>query len=249
MTLLGLAAPHREDLDAIEENAANLFNNDRKALGLAVERAAFVAAQHVPRLPKGVRWLCEVQKYDERILPARVSRSSGSKGFGGSIDLLSSDKTYLVDLKFVAKIPERIKPAYLWQLASYYILVKPRRSILLFISRDAISVGKWEIDFSIEPWATFISTVKGAIHSIGLESFEMYAVYRDGEHCGLCYHKKSCPLHNMPDMRYEAAVEFQHDPQNFLTDMIRQATASRSIKPVSEDLHSSSEKPLTDPIF
>jgi hypothetical protein len=207
---LGLGTSAKELAEAVIANAANLpeFNKDVSYMTKAASKCADKAIAALPKLPLGVRWLAEVSEYSKQYLPSRISRK-GLPGFGGDIDLLSSDRKQLWDFKFVSRPVEKIKVEYLWQLASYHILSGAPKTGMLFITRDAKFCGIALIDWSLEKHAPFINNVANFLHSVDDPKFSERSYPVEGEHCAFCEHKHVCPLKSVPEVKQR--IDFDID--------------------------------------
>jgi len=184
-----------KDKGAIWQNALSMFASEH-AMMIEVEKCTEVANARLPVLGEGVNWRCEVSQYDESILPKRLSRK-GVSGFGGDIDLLSTDNRVLVDYKFVSKLPDLIKIEYLWQMGSYSILRDLNETIVLLTDRKTYQTAtftfKWK---ETEKWRTFRDQIRKFLDRLTHSNFLDYTYPMAGEHCDYCEHKDDCPAYN-----------------------------------------------------
>lgn len=242
MYQMGLNPPPIKDFDLVAASAATLYGNNEDRLAKAIEAAVKRAIAGVPKLATGVRWVCEVRKHDERILPERTSRS-GERGYGGVIDLLASDKSILVDFKFVGKPPDKVKIAYLWQMASYHIVTGVPKCMLLFTTRDAKIQTTCTLDFSLPLWRAFAERVSCAINAMGHADFRRNAYFNEGDQCGFCQQKKRCPLQSKPSMveAMNFAVATQTD--DFMMSMLALSESSSVTSAPAPALEPSASQP------
>ena len=158
------------------------------------KKCATVANSRVPILPEGVRWRCEVSKYDDALLPKRVGRK-GQKGFGGDVDLLSENNAIIIDYKFVGKLPERVKAEYLWQMASYSILRDVNETIVIHVQRETLQTASFSFKWKeTKKWSVFRDQVRKFIERLGHANFMdyCYPVF-EADNCEYCEHKDDCP--------------------------------------------------------
>lgn len=226
MYMMGLNPPPVKDFELIVSSAASLYGHKDEKLSAAVEAAAKRAIAAVPKLPTGVRWVCEVRKHDETLLPERVSRS-GERGYGGVVDLFASDKSILVDFKFVGKPPDKVKLAYLWQMASYHLVTGVPKCMLLFTTRDSKIVCTCTLDFSLPLWANFAQRVRCAISAMGHADFRRNAFFNEGDQCGFCQQKTRCPLMAKPSIVENMNCAVPTKTDDFMTSMLAISEAEK----------------------
>lgn len=213
MHSLGVAPP-KGPTDAVIANARQLFKTlGEDAFFDQVRACAAKAVEELAKhpLPPGVQWLSEVSKYNAKWLPERRSRE-GVAGFGGSIDLMASDRSILWDLKFIKEIPQEIDMAYLWQVGSYHLLAEVPKTGLLLTSRDARQSVPVIFDWTTPDLRIVAGEIEGFLHQVTLQSFETYATCRRGPQCKFCDHQpritedgyrhpeytERCPLWRIP---------------------------------------------------
>jgi hypothetical protein len=236
MTKQGLNPPPPKDFELIEANALSLYRNSPTLLSAAIDCSSELAMTCLPKLTGSARWVPELRKHDDRLLPERRSRE-GHAGYGGLIDLMASDRSILVDFKFVSKLPDKVKLSYLWQMASYHIVTGVPKCMLLFTARpDKDSLARVAakyggdpmktplsldvipanirggtatciIDFTLPLWKKFAEGCMGRIHSIGHADFRRSAYFAEGDQCTYCVQKERCPLVSNK-LRIEATSSF-----------------------------------------
>jgi len=231
MDTMGLRPPVPKDIDLLTSSAASLYHGSPEKLYRALDLSVAAAVANVPTLPSGDRWVCELRKHDERILPDRVSRD-GNKGFGGVIDLMASSRSRLLDFKFVSKIPDRVKLSYLWQMASYHLVTGVPKCILLFTTRprtltsdpsiqEPVHVASCTLDFTEKRWAQFAFQASNAISAMGHASFRRNAYYGEGDQCQYCTHKATrCPLQAKPHIVEHRIPAPAAKPDPFMSSMV-----------------------------
>lgn len=217
--------------------AATLFS-DKHAMQNQAKKCAQLANTRVPKLPEGIKWRCEVSQYDQTLLPKRVNRDGGT-GYGGSIDLLATDDSVLLDYKFVGKIPGIVKVEYLWQMGSYSLLRDVNETILLFTTRDCRTVATISFKWKADPkWKRFRDQIRSFIDRIGHANFANYCYPMAGEHCEYCDHRDDCPAFNQPrivtDIQVPAAKTDSHALAT-LTKLMGIKDAEAKPKPVAID--------------
>jgi hypothetical protein len=180
-------------------------------------RCADMAAQVLDGaspLPVGLHWVSEVKAYDKDLLPSRKGRKGETKGFGGSIDLLRSDGDILWDLKFVGlhKVPTPemargafvpgkgksighggLKMEYLYQLASYRIAKRAKKTGIIWTSRCARGSAWALIDWELPRSQLLERQVRRFIDFTGYANFASLAWPVRGDNCDYCQHKGTCP--------------------------------------------------------
>jgi hypothetical protein len=172
--------------------------SDRAAFDDLTIKCAGVAisvVNQVSPLPKGVIWLAEQLTSDEGLLPGRIGRH-GEKGFGGSIDICSSDNEWLWDFKFTNPkyMPTKgslLSTKYLWQLASYTKLRKIRKSGLVYVGRDGKKKVATVIDWTTPRAQQLQEYVKKFVTFTGYANFASLAWEVRGDQCTFCSHKNS----------------------------------------------------------
>lgn len=182
---------------------------------LYVRRAAVKAAdiiQLVSPLPRDTHWVVEKSSYNPGIMPARLGRKGNISGFGGSIDVLRSDRGVLWDFKFVGndKVPSPLtsrssKPdagisnQYLWQMGSYHITEDVPQTGILWTSRDSETVSYLLIDWTQPKAKELAQSIRGFINFVTYKDFHKVAWPIRGPNCKYCAHhgldggNGSCP--------------------------------------------------------
>lgn len=190
----------------LEKPSAEIYANAAKgfdSMAAMIEQSkinAKVACSLVPKAPAGRRWLAEVPTNDKTLLSERVNRKGEKKGFGGSIDLLLDDNSILIDFKFKGKPPEYLSHEYLWQMLSYHILRKARRTIIIYVGR----YGEWkriaDLSWDNPLMAEFAANGRAAIEHMGHANYALHAYPNRGPHCdeGYCDHKTRCGPYALP---------------------------------------------------
>lgn len=162
-------------------------------------------------LPPGTHWVAEKSSYNPGIMPTRLGRKGNLSGFGGSIDVLRSDRRVLWDFKFVGndkvpmpptsrstKVSAGISNQYLWQMASYHITEQVPETGILWTSRDGDTVSYILIDWTKPRAAALAQSVLGFIRFVGYKDFHKMAWPVRGETCGYCDHAGTagkCPAY------------------------------------------------------
>lgn len=206
-------APATKPAESVVWSACKLSGMPKTPAGLW-QRAddcattAIRAVQAITPLRPGVTWLGEQNEYTTELLPQRRGRKGELKGYGGSLDLLKSDRSYLIDLKFVGpdKVPETfasdprsepgdlgIKNEYIWQCASYHIVSKVPLTTLLWVSRDAKKSAYVEIDWTTPQAKQMAIRASRFIEFVGFSNFASIAWPVRGPHCAHCEEKPTCP--------------------------------------------------------
>ena len=197
MWKMGLNPPEIENFALVEASARSIYRST-KAFEADLEAATNRAVKELPKLPNGVQWVCEVKDHTPKLLPQRVSRK-GKKGFGGTVDLLATDRSQLWDFKFQSRPPEKIKIAYLWQMASYHLITDVPVCGLLFTTRDGVHCRSCQLDFRDPKAAAFAKHVAAFINYTGHDDFRRNAWPTPGEHCeDWCQHKARCFAYQPP---------------------------------------------------
>ena len=203
--LLGCApdkAPTEEQLisarqcPGVPKTPSNFDARVLKCSNLAIE-----TLNQVSPLPAGMHWISEHHTTIPTLLPWRLGRNTGEvEGYGGSIDIMRSDRGILWDFKFVGRLPEAIKTVYLWQLASYYLCSKVRKTGILWTTRDGNHPAHLLIDWESSPeLQEFAGRVHRFIEFTGHKKFRSIAWPVKGESCFFCKHKGvRCPLYKIP---------------------------------------------------
>ncbi len=178
-------------MKSLPQTRAALDEHSERCAGQAV-----AAINMVSPLPPGVMWLVEQLTSDPQLLPNRVGRH-GERGYGGSIDLVSSDNEWLWDLKFTNPdyMPAKgslLSTKYLWQLASYTKLRKVKKSGLVYVGRD----GKKKPVVTVIDWTSpagrqLQDQVTRFVTFTGYANFASLAWEVRGDQCTFCQHKKS----------------------------------------------------------
>ena len=132
-------------------------------------------------LPAGEHWIAEHRAYTTEYLPTRVGRS-GAKGFGGSVDLMMSNKSILWDYKFIGKIPESIKNEYVWQLVAYHLATGVRRTGIIFMERGGAQVAYCIIDWAEPKMAMFVEMARRFLKFVESPLFPKMALPVLGDH-------------------------------------------------------------------
>lgn len=172
----------------------------KKEFFARVEKCAAQANDVINRLTPlepGEQWISEYLANDPRILPARVD-SDGNKGFKGSVDLLRNNREMLWDYKFVGRLPDKIKTAYLWQLASYHILTGCKKTGIVWTTRCGKNSAYLIIDWTEEPMQRLADHVRRFLKFVDHPLFAEVAWPVRGEACTFCDHKLRCPAQNVP---------------------------------------------------
>lgn len=170
------------------------------------------------KLPTGVRWVSEIPLHDASLLPDRTSRprknndgtiTPGNKvGFGGSADLMKSDRSVIVDLKFVSKPVVKLKIEYLWQLGCYAMLSGIKKTFILWVKTDGKDYFHLTIDWTLPHFAELLLRIRKFVERTGHSNFAAHAYPIEGEHCEYCERNpgsrnyqdglSKCPLKHVP---------------------------------------------------
>ena len=229
MYQMGLNPPPVKDFELVVSSAGSLYKGSEEELTGALDVVSKTAMKHIP---KGYTWLCEQKKYDSSLLPERVSRE-GAKGFGGSIDLLSTCNRLGIDFKFVGKPPTEVKLAYLWQMAAYHLVSGCEKFMLLFVTRDAKYVTSCTMNFGAPLWKEFASQVRQGIAAMGHADFarNSYVCKGNGDQCTYCKHHARCALQNMPKLEESMDIPVHNTSNDFMANMY---ASSKSPAPLSK---------------
>jgi hypothetical protein len=178
------------------KSAQQMLNGNEAAFLDRVGVCSDLAVASLPPLPPGVIWVSEAPAHDPTLLPERKARKPPHKveGFGGSLDLMTSDRSLIVDLKFVSKQPNAIKVSYLWQLASYSMLTGVKKTMLLWVMTTGKSFYTACIDWSDPRYSMLPGRVRKFVERVGHKNFHDYVYPVEGEWCDYCDHKRKCPL-------------------------------------------------------
>lgn len=157
--------------------------------------------QVISPLAPGTHWIAEKGSYNASIMPTRLGRKGNLSGFGGSIDVLRSDRDVLWDFKFVGtdkvptpptsrstKVDAGITNQYLWQLAGYHLSEGVPRTGLLWTSRDAESVSYLLVDWTDPRAAALAASVRGFLNFVSYKDFHKMAWPVRGPVCQYCDH-------------------------------------------------------------
>ena len=209
-----------EEQYELARTVPELKHKSMEELIIAAKKCGEKAIKSLPTLPAGITWLSENKAYDKTILPARKGRHGDICGFGGDVDLLRSDRTELWDLKFIGRPVDVVKPLYMWQLGSYFIVSKVPTTGILFVTRDAKWSGQLKINWTSPPFDELADKINGFLFLVGQADFERLAYPMEGPHCEWCPHKGRCPTKHMPAIttKYESEVSEQAKQtlENFL---------------------------------
>lgn len=194
----------------------------------AVNKCAEKAISYLPPLPDGSFWIPEHKVYDKNMLPARKDRSGKEVVYGGSIDVLRSDRTLLADFKFTSKIPASVKGEYLWQMVSYHLVSGVPKTQLIFVTRDAKNACTVTLDFTLPLWKEFASQARISINRMGHADYERYAHPVEGSQCDWCDHKRRCPLKQLPDFITKAVPLMPVANLDILADLNNQIEVNKT---------------------
>lgn len=180
-----------------------------------VELCATVANEVVRNATPGKTWEGELKAYDRNRLPKRVGRKGDVCGFGGSIDLVATDRSVLWDYKFVGakKVPSEgdinpkfrpdagilpvgnagIKNTYVWQCGSYHILTNIPKTNVVWVGRDGKARSHISINWDHERGVTFARTIDRFLKFVDSPIYRETAWPVRGAHCDECSHKDRCP--------------------------------------------------------
>jgi len=169
-------------------------------------------------MPDNVCWVSEIPVHDPTLLPTRTSRPKENNdgtitpgkvvGFGGSMDLMSSNRLIVVDLKFVSKPVTKLKIEYLWQLGSYAMLSGIMKTMILWLSTDGKNYYYLVIDWSLPHFRMLLDKIRKFVERTGHANFAAHAIPNEGEHCEYCESNPGsrnystsapvCPLKHVP---------------------------------------------------
>jgi hypothetical protein len=222
-------APEDEPTQAQMDSARELVSGAEEAFINRVDDCAELAISALPPLKNGVTWLSEYHANDPKLLPMRRSRKNPDKieGYGGSIDLMASDRSIIVDLKFVSKQPFGLKIEYLWQLASYAMLTGVRYTFILWTMTTGKTFYKATIDWKDPKFAPYMTYVRKFVERTGQKSFRDYAYAVKGDHCDYCEHKEGCGAYNAPTPVIGLDCHSQQNDMSWLDKL--QARASQEV--------------------
>lgn len=186
-----------------------LLRNRQERFKEFVAKASATAARALPAPPPGVTWMSEVRCLNPAFLPLRVGRK-GDVGFGGSMDLVYSDRSWLFDLKFPGELPTEAKLEYVWQLGCYHAVSGIQKTSLVFVPPDGSEAAMFTIDWGLPAMRELASSMQGFIHFAGHPDFWKYAWFMPGEACTWCernpkkWNRKPgaeiCPMHMLPNL-------------------------------------------------
>jgi hypothetical protein len=216
-------------------SAALMQNGNEDAFINRVDECSDLAVSSLPPLPLDVRWLSEVPAHDPNLLPERKARKAPHKveGFGGSLDLMASDRSLIVDLKFVSKQPTSIKVSYLWQLASYSLLTDVKKTMLLWVMTTGKSFYTACIDWNDPRFSMMPGRVRKFVERVGHKNFRDYVYPVAGDWCEYCDHKQRCPVKQVGDPVLGNDAFSKPDNDVWLDNLIARATAqSATAKPL-----------------
>ena len=220
---LGCAPPDAPTPEQMASAATLVGSED--AMVARADMCSDLAIEQLPKLQAGVSWLAEVPVHDPDLLPERRSRKDPSKveGFGGSIDLLSTNRAKIVDLKFPTRPPSEFKVEYVWQLASYAMLTGVHETHILWVMSTGKSFYSATINWSDTRFAPFIPRVRKFVERCGHKHFRDYVYPTAGSHCQYCDHKERCPLSYVPPPQLGSRVT-QDTDNGWLDKLVAKAT-------------------------
>lgn len=204
-TSLGVVAPPEKYTDEIFLSARSCPGVPKTPAGFNARLEACVSKANsvvrtVTPLNPGAHWIAEYKAHDTAYLPKRKSRK-GVPGYGGSVDLMMSDRSVLWDYKFIGKVPEYIKNEYVWQMVSYHLVTGVRKTGIIFTQRDASIVSYCVIDWADPAVALFVEMVRRFLKFVESPLFPKLAWAVVGDHCGFCKHQARCPLKRLPPIQ------------------------------------------------
>jgi hypothetical protein len=217
-------APQEQPTKAQKASARELepsANDDvyKKRLTRCVDLAEKALITELGPLLGNERWVSEVPVHDKSLLPTRKSRDKLNEdgtitpgkvvGFGGSMDLKTSNNTIIVDLKFVSKPVTVLKIEYLWQLGSYAMLSGIMTTMILWIKTDGKDYWHLTIDWTEPRYAMLMEKIRKFVERTGHANFAAHAYPVEGPHCEYCHKNPSnhfgyidggnkCPLKHIP---------------------------------------------------
>lgn len=197
---------------------------------------------------EGVSWVSEVPVHDPTLLPTRTSRPKENNdgtitpgkvvGYGGSMDLMLSNRYIVVDLKFVSKPVTKLKTEYLWQLGSYAMLSGIMKTMILWIVTDGKNYYHLTIDWSLPHFSLLLSKIRKFVERTGHANFAAHALPCEGDHCEYCDSNPGsrnysalapvCPLKAVPFPSIGVDAAAQQGDLNWLDDAMAQAAVSLS---------------------
>jgi hypothetical protein len=148
----------------------------------------------VSPLPPGVRWTAEKRVYDPTLLPERRNRH-GEAGYGGLVDLFSSDGLIAWDYKFTGYLPDEINSSYLWQMISYHVVSGARYAGIVFCDRNTGNCVYAFIDWHHPRLSKAVPYLSRFLRFASYKNFHELAWPVRGTQCKFCAHRESvCPL-------------------------------------------------------
>jgi hypothetical protein len=151
------------------------------------------------------KWLAEEKIYSAKYLKERVSRT-GVKGFGGSIDLMLSDRSILWDYKFTGTIgyplssgENKPKNDYIWQLGSYHLVSGVPKTGIVWVRRDAGASCYLLIDWTTPATLPLAEAMRSFLGYV--EGGAKVAWPVRGESCLWCRQRARCPLEQLDAIR------------------------------------------------
>lgn len=163
---------------------------------LAVKALDIETEKILGKRPANVIWVSEVPVHDVTLLPTRTARSRKNEdgsitpgkvvGYGGSMDLMLSDRSIIVDLKFVSKPVTKLKIEYLWQLGSYAMLSGINKTMILYVSTQGKNYDFLTIDWSLPHFKLLLEKMRKFVERTGHANYAAHAYPNEGEHCEYC---------------------------------------------------------------
>ena len=252
MDALGCApheVPTSEQLESareLEKSRNDHVFEDRldRCTEMAVKALKIEAEKVVGKIPDNVHWVSEVPVHDSTLLPTRTSRPRKNEdgsitpgkvvGYGGSMDLMLSNRSLIVDLKFVSKPVTKLKVEYLWQLGSYAFLSGISKTMILWISTTGKNYEYLTIDWSLPHFKMLQEKIRKFVERTGHANYAAHAFPSEGEHCQYCHRNPGsrsysaggevCPLKAIPAITPSMdSVSVQSD-LSWLDDAMAQAS-------------------------
>jgi len=219
---LGCAPPDAPTPEQIA-SAQTLVGSEEQLIR-RTDECSDLAISQLPKLPHGVTWLAEVPAHDPNLLPERRSRKDPTRveGFGGSIDLMASNRSIIVDLKFPTRPPDAFKIEYVWQLASYAMLTGVSKTLILWVMSTGKSYYSATIDWSDSRFASLLPRVRKFVERCGHKHFRDYVYPMAGDHCQYCDHKDRCPAKFIPEPQLGSIAPPQPD-SDWLDSLVAKA--------------------------
>ncbi len=200
-------------------------------------------------IPEGVRWVSEVPVHDPSLLPTRTSRPKKLNngqiepgkvvGFGGSMDLMLSNRFIVVDLKFVSKPVTKLKIEYLWQLGSYAMLSGIKKTMILWIATDGKNYYHLTIDWTVPHFAMLLDKIRKFVERTGHANFAAHAFPNEGDQCEYCESNPgsrnystfapTCPIKSVPTPSPGIDIASQQGNLSWLDEV--QAEAAKASSP------------------